>query len=292
MVDRKNKNKGLIMAGTRFMSVIAIALTLFTLGVVGLFQLSKMSMFKSFEEQIEYRFYLPEYNSDEDNLAIVNKIKSQPGVMSVSLIKPDSIAKIVSDKIGDNPIDVLGYNPFTTMVCINLKEGYLDSLNIVEQNLKHIIPNVKLDYGKEQLFSIKKGLGNISLILQVIIVLQLLVTFVQISNTTKLLIHSKRMQIRTLSLVGATKYFISKPIVIRSVVDGFVGALIAITMLTGVIYSINELWNISLYQIVSLKYVLIMYAILILISTIISMLSSFYTTNKYVRMDGGKINLI
>lgn len=292
MADRKNKNKAFIMAGTRFMSIIAISLTLFTLGVVGLLQLSKMSIFKNFEERIEYRIYLPENNSDSDNLMLVNKIKSKKYVMSAIILTPDSMAKIVSDKIGDNPMDVLGYNPFNPMVCINLKQGYIDSLSIIEKDLKTIMPDVELDYQEDQLSSMKKGLGNISHILEAIIILQLIVTFVQISNTTKLLIHSKRMQIRTLSLVGATKYFISKPIVLRSVSDGIIGAIISILILSLLIYGINELWTINLYDVISIKYVLCLYVVLVLISTIISLISSLYTSNKYVRMDGGKINLI
>lgn len=292
MAGRRNKNKAFIMAGTRFMSIIAISLTLFTLGVVGLLQLSKMSVFRNLEERIEYRFYLPEGNSDSDNLTLVNKIKSKRYINSASILTTDSMAKIVSDKIGDNPVDVLGYNPFNPMVCINLKEGYLDSLDIIEKDLKTIISDVKLDYREDQLSSVKKGLGNISHILEIIIVLQLIVTFVQISNTTKLLIHSKRMQIRTLSLVGATKYFISKPIVLRSVADGITGAVISIAILSGLIYVIDEFWNINLYDVISVQYVLLLYVALVLVSTIISLISSLYTSNRYVRMDGGKINLI
>lgn len=292
MAGRRNKNKAFIMAGTRFMSIIAISLTLFTLGVVGLLQLSKMSVFRNLEERIEYRFYLPEGNSDSDNLTLVNKIKSKRYINSASILTTDSMAKIVSGKIGDNPVDVLGYNPFNPMVCINLKEGYLDSLDIIEKDLKTIISDVKLDYREDQLSSVKKGLGNISHILEIIIVLQLIVTFVQISNTTKLLIHSKRMQIRTLSLVGATKYFISKPIVLRSVADGITGAVISIAILSGLIYVIDEFWNINLYDVISVQYVLLLYVALVLVSTIISLISSLYTSNRYVRMDGGKINLI
>ena len=66
--------------------------------------------------------------------------------------------------------------------------------------------------------------------------LLLLVAIALINNTIRLSVYSKRFIIRTMQLVGATKGFIRKPFLLLTVLHGFVGATLAIAMLSGLIY--------------------------------------------------------
>ena len=58
-------------------------------------------------------------------------------------------------------------------------------------------------------------------------------SFLQITTATGLVIYSQRMRIRTLSLIGATAGFIGRPFIRRAILEGFIGALLALALLGG-----------------------------------------------------------
>jgi cell division transport system permease protein len=57
-----------------------------------------------------------------------------------------------------------------------------------------------------------------------------------INSSLRLSIHSNRFIIKTMQMVGATKSFIRKPFVMRSIKLGMLGAGLAIIALIGVLY--------------------------------------------------------
>lgn len=62
--------------------------------------------------------------------------------------------------------------------------------------------------------------------------LVLAVVFI-VSNTIKLTIYARREELEVLGLVGATRFFIKAPFLIEGILQGAVGALLALVVLTG-----------------------------------------------------------
>ena len=136
------------------------------------------------------------------------------------------------------------------------------------------------------------NLQTIRMVLWCILVLNLLVSFLQINTATGLVIYSQRMRIRTLSLIGATAGFIGRPFVVRAMLDGFLGALVALALLGGGIYGIYRGFGFDLLAyspVVPLVGVILMIP---LVGVSVSIVSSWRTTRKYIHMDEGKIHLI
>lgn len=287
------KGRG-VLWHTRFMSVITIGLTLVTLGILGIVLLVKDQKMREREEQQIYRLPLPAGYSELQAQRLVQDIKGEPFVRSVEFISVDSIARQVHATLGDDPIEVLGYNPFDPMISLKLGSEYSseDSLRRIEERLQHWLPEVQLSYQRGALGDMRSSLGKISLALEIFILLQLLITYVQISNTTKLIIYSKRLQIRTLSLVGASRGFIRKPIVTRAVVDALIGALLAIGILLGLLCLLESLMSISLLELLGWRYLALGGIALVVLSILISYIASRRAAAKYIRMDGGKLNII
>ena len=117
-------------------------------------------------------------------------------------------------------------------------------------------------------------------------------SFLQINTATGLVIYSQRMRIRTLSLIGATAGFIGRPFVVRAMLDGFLGALVALALLGGGIYGIYRGFGFDLLAyspVVPLVGVILMIP---LVGVSVSFVSSWRATRKYIHMDEGKIHLI
>ena len=57
------------------------------------------------------------------------------------------------------------------------------------------------------------------------------ISIILVSNTTRLMIHSKKDSINILSLMGASNFFIRIPFLIEGVFQGLIGATISIILL-------------------------------------------------------------
>jgi len=79
-------------------------------------------------------------------------------------------------------------------------------------------------------------LASISLVILAFAGIFAVVSVALINNTIRLAIYSQRFLIKSMQLVGATKGFIRKPFLLYGIWHGLLGGLIAIIMLTGMLY--------------------------------------------------------
>ena len=97
------------------------------------------------------------------------------------------------------------------------------------------------------------------------------------------MIYSKRFIIRTMQLVGATRGFIRVPFIKTGVIQGVISAVIAIIVLALMIYGADK----QLHEIISLldyKIVGILFLIVLSLGIIISLISTFFAVNRYLRI--------
>lgn len=293
-VSKRKVSKMSIISSTRFMSIVSIGLTLFVLGLIIFLHILKTNIEKSKEEEIVYRIELDKGFSKSKELEIKSMLEREDFVKSIELISADSMAIIIENETGDNPISVLGYNPFSTTLKINIKKEYSSEAKIKEaqEKVSKYLPDVRFDYRKELISSMRKSLDKIGLILNILIIIQILISFVQIGNTTKLMIYSKRLNIRTLSLVGASKFFISRPFILKAIFDALLGTILAVLFLGIVLYLQYSFMDFSMISIFELNDIIIIISILLFVALFVAVSSAWVSTRKYIKMDNAKINLI
>lgn len=193
----------------RLLSFLSITFTLFMLGALGLVYVLEQGLSKEVRERISFSVEL----SDEPGAnteATLSELRALPYVRSVELITADSAAKSLTDVLGEDPTKILGYNPLQPMAKVYLKSEYTepDSLKkIIATN--PVLKNAEgLEEQQSQWASASNNLQTIRFVLWIFLGINLLVSFLQITTATGLVIYSQRMRIRTLSLIGATAGFI------------------------------------------------------------------------------------
>ena len=120
-------------------------------------------------------------------------------------------------ELGEDPQMFLGINPFQASMEVKLKSAYAnpDSLQQIEKKLTSYTNVSELLYQKDIMQVVNNNVRRIGLVLFMLITILVLISFVLISNTIRLLIYSKRFLVYTMRLVGATPAFIRRPFIRR-----------------------------------------------------------------------------
>ena len=118
--------------------------------------------------------------------------------------------------------------------------------------------------------------------------LLLVIAIALINNTIRLSVYSKRFLIRSMQLVGATENFIRKPFIWSSIFQGIIGAIIALLMLSGILYlAVQNIPELALLH--EMNTVLIFYAAVFVLGMAISGVSTYFAIGKYLRAKTDKL---
>ena len=96
-----------------------------------------------------------------------------------------------------------------------------------------------VSYDKLLINLLTKNIQRISFWLLVVSGFFGLVAMILINSSIRLSVYSKRFNIKTMQMVGATKSFIRKPFIWRSIKLGMIGAFIALIGLSLVVYYLD-----------------------------------------------------
>ena len=112
--------------------------------------------------------------------------------------------------------------------------------------------------------------------------LTVLVVF-SIDNTIRLAMFSNRFLIKTMQMVGATRWFIAKPLSARAILNGAISAIIAIALVYLMIRTVQNYWpEISALQ--DTRLMILLFIGLLVIGITITLLSTYRSVLKYLRM--------
>jgi cell division transport system permease protein len=130
---------------------------------------------------------------------------------------------------------------------------------------------------------LNKNIKTVSIWLLVLVVLFSLVVIFLIDNTIRLAMFSNRFLIKTMQMVGATRWFIAKPLNVRAIINGAVSGLIASALLY-VIIMIAEGSVGWLKTIHDNGLLILLFIILIVLGIAITLFSTHRSVLKYLRM--------
>lgn len=287
--NHNNKSHGLWSAS--FSTTLSISLVMFLLGFIFLFIYHAYSISNTIKEQVSFTVYLNAGTAYEDVISLENEIKQNPRVKSTKYISPDEAAQMMNKIMGDNHLVVLdSINPYQASIEVNLKA---QSLNISE--IKQFILNVEskdivdiVDYRHDLITDINNVIYNVSAFIFVLFLCLLFIAVTLINHTIRLSIRNKRLQIRSMELVGAKASFIKRPFVAKGLMLGLIGSLVADILLAGVLFwaysslnGLNILEHIQVYIIIG--------ASIIVLGTLLSLIFTSNSIRKSMNLKNSKL---
>ena len=266
-----------------FLVIISISIVLFLISSFTLIALNSEKIINDFKENIPVVVFIKDQSNKielskfEKNLEIDNTIKK------FDFISKKDAANKLSEEIGEDFIDYLGYNPLYDSYDIfftsdNVNNLFIDQL-VEEFKNESFVEEVTYDAPLIDLIN-----KNILILKQWSLIIGSIFLFISIilmNNTIRLSVYSKRLNIKTMQLVGATKFFIKKPFIIIHIKLGVLSSIISSLLLIAILYYLNiNFFEIDFEKIKESIFITLVFSLGI--SVIISYFSTSIITGRYI----------
>ncbi|MGM0531671.1 MAG: cell division protein FtsX [Bacteroidota bacterium] len=271
-------------------SVISIAMVLFLLGILGLLVLNAKKISEYVKENIGFSIILKEEVKEVEIIRLQKMLDTKQYVKSTNYVTKEEAARELKKELGEDFVDFLGYNPLLASIDVHLHAKYAnpEGINDIKQDLQQYDEIKEVYYQKSLVDLINQNIQKIGLIILIFSGFLFLIALTLIHNTIRLSIYSKRFIINTMQLVGATRGFIRRPFIFKGVLYGIYGSLIAMGLLSGVIYLLQDEFS-NIIRLQDVEIVSMLFAGILMMGILISWISTYIAVNKYLKINPDRL---
>lgn len=276
-------------------STASIALVLFMLGVVSYVTLSALSAARGLQENVVLSVEMADSLFGNEQQEIMRLIEEREQTARVEYLSKE-------DKVNDSEFrrqfeldidEILGENPLRNSYEVTLKaektsaediEAFVEAVGCATGVEYIAVPPV------EVVETMQTNISHISIGLIIFLGALLLISLLLLNNTVRLAIYSKRYLINTMKLVGATKWYIMRPLLGDALKQGVWAGVIASALVSLAVYG-TELFTPRGIELLGQMEVALIVGSLVLLGIVITVLFSAAAVNKFVNMRSNKIYL-
>jgi len=228
------KNKLMFIA-----SVLIISTSMITLGIFSIVGENAKAFVSNMKADQTIIAFLDEDVDEARVKAIEKTISEISGVTEITHeTKEEALKNAREQYFDENTIDFTeGWednNLFTDSFAVNVDD--LNKANDVVSRIEAIDGVRRVRFDENVFSSINKASEAIQMVVMVVFILLVAVSLLVISNTIKLVLHSRRKEINIMKYIGATDTFVKTPFIIEGIIVGVVGAYLS-WLLTMPMYS-------------------------------------------------------
>jgi len=268
-----------------FSTTLSISLVLFLFGILGLLLINANRLTDYVMENLGVTLIIKENAREVDILKLQKNLEATPYIKSTRFVDKQTAADELKKDLGEDFVDFLGYNPLLSSMDVKLHARYAnpDSLNVLEAKFLKFPEVQEVYYQRDLVKQLNSNIQKLSLILLVLSIIMFTIFIALINNTIRLSIYSKRYLINSMQLVGATRSFIRLPFVIKSILHGIYGAIVACVFLLIIFFTYqSELKDfIDFQDSVTLAFLV---SSIFIFGIVMTALSTHFAVNKFLRM--------
>ena len=266
-----------------FLVVISISTVLFFLSSFVFFVLNSNEIVDDFKEKIPVVVFFKDEASKIELSQFEKKLSIDDGIKEFVYTSKDDAAVKFSSEIGENFVEYLGYNPLLNSIDIYFYANKVETsyINDVVEIFEKEDFVYEVSYDAPLIFLINDNFKKVKDWVLVLAIFFVFISILLINNTIRLSIYSKRMTIKTMQLVGATKSFIKRPFILTQIKLGFLSAIISSAFFVSVIIYFNlNYFNIDIYIIQNSMIISVVTSFVL--SFIISFISTNFITTRFL----------
>ena len=271
-------------------SAVSVSLVLCLIGLECVLLLSAGALVTRMRENMTVTAVLTQDVDSAQCARLETILSASPQVSSYTYISKEQALQEHISTLGEDPSSFLGYNPLSASYEIHPSEAYShpDSLATWTAKIEALPYVTEVLYPRDLADLMSSNIQDFSLILMVVALVLLLVSMVLIVNTIRLQIYSKRFLINTMTLVGATSWVTRKPFVLRNMLMGFIAGIVALAILSGVVYYVEFKLGILLFPL-TWQHIAFVSAVVMASGLLITLFASLIATGRYIRMDNNSL---
>jgi cell division transport system permease protein len=271
-------------------SAISVSLVLCLIGLECIVLLSAGSLITRMRENITLTAVLSNETDSTQCARLETLLSDEQRFSGYSYVSSEQALEEHIRSLGEDPSAFLGYNPLSASYEIHPTDVYSapDSLALIAGEIGALPFVTEVIYPRDLADLMSSNVHDFSLILLAVALALLLVSMVLIVNTIRLQIYSKRFIINTMTLVGATSWVIRRPFVLRNMGMGLMAGLVALAVLSGVVYYVDFNLGILLFPL-TWQNILFVSAVVLCSGVLITLMASLIATGRYIRMDNNSL---
>ncbi|HRV55593.1 MAG: permease-like cell division protein FtsX [Flavobacteriaceae bacterium] len=268
-----------------FSVVLSIALVLFLLGLLGMLVLNAKKVSDHFKEQVVVTIYLKDSAKEVEIKQLEKSLAMSEYVKSTEYVSKEQAAESMKAENGDDFMDFLGYNPLQNSIDVIVKADFVDVAQLeaiaAEATSKSFVDEVR--YDKDLVTLMNNNVKKISFWVLVVSAVFTIIAVLLINSSIRLSVYSNRFTIKTMQMVGATKQFIRKPFVWKSIRLGIIGAVVAMLGMAVVLYYINKTFP-ELEFLSNMVLVAGLFVAVFIVGIIITWISTYIATQRFLNL--------
>ncbi len=228
---------------TYIYAIFGITLVLFVAGTAAVILMELRKIPGSFKENLNVELELRDSLNANAVSSLQKLLLEKPYVKKARYISKEEADEMMRKELGQDYKDVLAYNPLFAAFIVNLRENYADKAHFDTIRIELAkIPEVKdVRMQQQVLESLDRNVRTATIIGLIIAGALLIFSVSLIFNTIRLAMFSNRFTIKTMQLFGATRWFIIRPFLGRSLLNGFLSGLIACALIAGLLFYFNRI---------------------------------------------------
>ena len=287
-MKRENSTTKRRLRGSYLISLMSIMLVLFVLSLFSSLVLFANKISDYIKENVGFEIVMKKGVKEKDIIDFQHILDNKKYVKSTEYISQQEATRRLTEDLGEDILQWLGdvENPLLPSIDVRFKSEYAnnDSIAKIEQWVMKN-KNVKEVYVQKSLIhSIDKNVNKIASVLLLIGLVLLIMAVTLISHTVRLAVYAKRFVVRSMQLVGATEGFIIKPFMKSFVIQGFIGAVLSLVLLSIFLFKVmNEVPELALLT--NMSSIVLIYISVIALGVLLTTLSTFFAMRKYLRAD-------
>ncbi len=273
------------LASSYISVVISIALVLFMVGVLGLIVLKSSQVANYVKEKVAITLFIKDNVTQKQIKTFRESLLKEPFTKKAIYTSKTQAAKKYSKEIGEDFLEFLGENPLKNGIDIYLKAAYVtpEKVAALEKRFSKNLFVADISYDKPLINLLTKNIKRISFWLLIVSGFFALIAMILINSSIRLSIYAKRFTIKTMQMVGATKSFIRRPFIWRSLKLGLFGAILALMGLAVLVYYLDKyIPSLNfLEDYTTLSYIAVG---VVLSALLITWISTFFATQRFLNL--------
>lgn len=225
-------------------STVSMTLVLFLLGAIGFIMANLFTTTTRMRESVTMIVELKDNLSEAERDTVAVRLAESDMVASLKFVSKEAkledeefkrvFAVDIKGILGENPL------PDTYDVTLSALSSNKEGLEKFVEEARKIEGVSFVTYPQSFIEEMHSTLDIMQFIMVVFGGALLVVSLVLLNNTIRLSVYSQRELINTLKAVGATKWFIMRPFVGKSALQGFLAGILATLLLGGALYALDH----------------------------------------------------